>query len=47
MLLEEMVKKTGEGVCPLPCVTGFIDEVVYLPWDDFATYPKDFILARG
>ena len=47
MLLEEVVEETDDGVGPLPCVAGFINEVVDLPWDGFTTYPKDSALARG
>ena len=31
MLLKEMVEETDDDVCPLPCFTGFINEVVELP----------------
>ena len=47
MLLEEVMEHADDRVGPLPCVAGFIYEVVYLPWKGFATYPKDSTLARG
>ena len=42
--MEEVVEDTDDGVGPLPCVAGFIND---LPSDGFTTYPKDSALARG
>ena len=47
MVLEEMMEQTDNGVGPLSCIAGFINEVVDLPWDGFTTYPKDSALSRG
>ena len=46
MLLKKVVEQRDDGVGPLPCVAGFINEVD-LPGDGFTTYPKDSPLARG
>ena len=32
---------------PLPCVTGFINQVVDLPGGGFTTHPEDSPLMRG
>ena len=47
MFPKKVVEQTDDGVCPLPRVAGLINEVVYLPRDCFATYPKDSALARS
>ena len=47
MLLKEVMEQTDDCVGPLPCVTGFINEVVDLPRDSFTTYPKESALARS
>ena len=47
MLPKEMVEHADDSIGPLPCVTGFINEVVDLPWNGFTIYPKDCTLARS
>ena len=45
--LEKVVQQADNGIGPLPCVTGFINEVVDLPGKGFKTYLKDAALSRG
>ena len=47
VLVEEMMEHANNCVSSLPCIAGFINEVVDLPRDGFTTYPKDSTLARG
>ena len=47
MVLEKVVEHTDHCIGPLPCVAGFIDEVIDRPRDGFTKYPKDSAFPRS
>ena len=46
VMAEKVVQHANNRVCPLSCVTGFINNEVHLPWDGFAAHPEDGGLPR-
>ena len=46
IMAEKVVQHANNRVCPLSCVTGFINNEVHLPWDGFAAHSKDGGLRR-
>ena len=46
MVAENKVQQADNCVRPLACITGFINNEVYLPRDGFTAHPKDGGLPR-
>ena len=46
IVLKKVVEKTNYSVGSFSCVTSFINDEVYLPWDSFTANAKDGRLLR-
>ena len=47
VVFKTVVEHTDNSVGPLPCVARFVRQIIDLPRDGFATYPKDSTFPRG